>query len=118
MICAPPMMVRMSDACPGQSTSVYCTASCRMAPSPAASSFVLSTSPTGTVNAENPRSSVMPRSRDCWDLSSEFVDSTCDSALARDVLPLSTWPRMPTLMLRAAAIIMVGWRCAVVAGAA
>ncbi len=27
IICAPPMIVRISDACPGQSTSVNCTLS-------------------------------------------------------------------------------------------
>jgi hypothetical protein len=90
MICAPPMMVRMRLACPGQSTSVTCTPS-NGAPSRRAGS--------GAVKEEKPRSSVIPRSTLCGCLSSAAVESVVLSARAHDVLPLSMWPRMPTFTL-------------------
>mmetsp|Transcript_4868 Transcript_4868/g.11926 ORF Transcript_4868/g.11926 Transcript_4868/m.11926 type:complete len:328 (+) Transcript_4868:172-1155(+) len=81
MICTPPMMVRMSEAWPGQSTSVNCSSSygrcCRC-------------SGIGTENDEKPRSSVMPRSRDWGCLSSAAVDSLVDRAATKLVFPLST----------------------------
>lgn len=71
MICAPPMTVRMSDAWPGQSTSVNCrTAACR----PASADGI------GTVKEEKPRSSVIPRSLLCGFLSRAAVDNCVDSA--------------------------------------
>jgi hypothetical protein len=42
----------------------------------------------------------MPRTRLSGALSSDAVDSFCDSAFTRLVLPLSTWPSTPRLMLR------------------
>jgi len=71
MICAPPMTVRMSEAWPGQSTSVNCSTS---AASPA------SAGGNGTQKDEKPRSSVIPRSLLCGFLSSAAVDSWVDSA--------------------------------------
>jgi hypothetical protein len=101
MICAPPMMVRMSEACPGQSTSVYC--SCAY-PAP---EHIRRTSPCQTrtfkvcrhVDLEGretchseirawkrcmqiPRSRVMPRSLLCGFLSNAAVEATVLSALA------------------------------------
>ena len=95
MICEPPMIVRMSDAWPGQSTSV----NCRFASSNRPATPALSWSGSGTLKLLKPRSSVMPRAFDSGALSSAAVDSVVDSALTSDVLPLSTWPMMPTLML-------------------
>mmetsp|Transcript_42690 Transcript_42690/g.71239 ORF Transcript_42690/g.71239 Transcript_42690/m.71239 type:complete len:370 (+) Transcript_42690:70-1179(+) len=92
MICAPPMMVRMSDACPGQSTSVNWRKSLF--------SDAFKSSGVGTVKPENPKSSVIPRSALCGCLSSEAVDSIVLSARARLVFPLSTCPRMPTFTLK------------------
>mmetsp|Transcript_21431 Transcript_21431/g.81674 ORF Transcript_21431/g.81674 Transcript_21431/m.81674 type:complete len:268 (+) Transcript_21431:484-1287(+) len=94
MIWEPPMMVRIRLACPGQSTSVYCTAS-------TCGSRFFRCSGAGSAKAEKPRSIVMPRCRDCGCLSSAAVESTCDRARTRLVLPLSTWPMTPTLMFRA-----------------
>mmetsp|Transcript_10918 Transcript_10918/g.32592 ORF Transcript_10918/g.32592 Transcript_10918/m.32592 type:complete len:334 (+) Transcript_10918:1136-2137(+) len=94
MICAPPMMVRMSDAWPGQSTSVYWST----ASSNPAAQAALSCSGTGTRKLLKPRSSVMPRAWDCGALSREAVESVVESALTSDVLPLSTCPMMPMLM--------------------
>ena len=90
MICAPPMIVRMSEAWPGQSTRVICIAP--------ASSWPTSCSGSSVTNDENPRSSVIPRSLLCGCLSKHAVEPTVDSARERLVFPESTWPRMPTLM--------------------
>lgn len=88
---SPPMMVLMREAWPGQSTRVnwrlsYCCPppSCRG-------------SGKSTVKEEKPRSSVMPRSRDCGFLSNAAVEAVLLSALASDVFPLSTCPSTPTL---------------------
>ena len=80
MICVLPIMVRISDAWPGQSTSVTCTAS-NGAPASRAG--------TGAVKELKPMSSVMPRSALCGCLSSAHVDSVVLSARAMLVLPLS-----------------------------
>lgn len=48
----PPMIVRMSDACPGQSTSVICIC---------LNDVSVKCSGTSIINDENPRSKVMPR---------------------------------------------------------
>lgn len=53
----------------------------------------------GRVNEENPRSRVMPRSLDCGCLSRAAVERVVDRAATRLVLPLSTWPKTPMLML-------------------
>jgi hypothetical protein len=64
-----------------------------------------------TVKEEKPRSRVMPLSLLCGCLSRAAVDSVVDRAPTRLVLPLSTWPRTPTLMFRtrveAEAILLV-----------
>ncbi len=91
----PPIIVRMREACPGQSTSVNCRLSYCLSP---LDSF--SCPGNGTVNALKPRSSVMPRSLDCGFLSKAAVEAVLLSARARDVFPLSTWPRTPTLKFR------------------
>ena len=49
---------------------------------------------------EKPRSRVMPRSLDCGCLSKAAVEPVVESARASDVLPESTCPRTPTLILR------------------
>lgn len=49
-------------------------------------------------NAENPNSIVIPLVWLCGILSIAATDSTWLSALARLVLPLSTWPNRPMLM--------------------
>lgn len=68
MICAPPMIVRMSDACPGQSTKVNCRYSY----------LIYLSNLVGTLvkNAEKPRSRVMPLYCDCGFLSRLAVDVT------------------------------------------
>lgn len=86
------MIVRIREACPGQSTRVNCRLSyCCWPP--------LSRRWSGrpTVNEEKPRSSVIPLSRDCGFLSKAAVDAVLLSALASDVFPLSTCPSTPTL---------------------
>ena len=49
------------------------------------------------MNEEKPRSSVIPRSVLWGCLSSDAVEKCVDNARARLVLPLSMWPKMPTL---------------------
>ena len=88
--CAPPMIVRMSEAWPGQSTRVICIAP--------ASSWPTSCSGNSVTNDEKPRSSVIPRSLLCGCLSKHAVEPMVESARERLVFPESTWPRMPTLM--------------------
>jgi len=51
-------------------------------------------------NAENPKSSVIPHSVDCQDLSNPAVDPIVDSALQRLVFPESMCPRTPMLKLK------------------
>lgn len=75
MICAPPMIVLISDAWPGQSTKVTCSSSygrcCRW-------------SGIGIAKEENPRSSVMPLSLLCGCLSIAAVESVVDKAATAD----------------------------------
>lgn len=97
MIWAPPIIVRMSDACPGQSTRVNCKYSYLMRDSKRVGTLVK--------KAENPRSKVMPRSWDCGFLSRLAVDVTSLRIRQRDVFPESTCPKTPTLMLRH----LLGW---------
>lgn len=89
------MMVRIREACPGQSTRVNCRLSNCFC-------FPLSRRWSGrsTVKEEKPRSSVMPLSRDCGFLSKAAVEAVLLSALASDVFPLSTCPSTPTLKFR------------------
>ena len=91
MICAPPMIVRMSDECPGQSTNVNCTCE--------DSSVRGKCCGLGMWAHEKPKSIVMPRSRLWRLLSNAEVDEVVLNAFANDVLPLSMWPKQPTLML-------------------
>ena len=92
IIWAPPIIVLIKDAWPGQSTNVNCKYS----------SLIYFSNLVGTPvkKAEKPRSSVMPLYCDCGFLSRLAVDVTSLSILQIDVLPESTWPRTPTLMLR------------------
>jgi len=90
----PPITVRISEACPGQSTRVNCT--CASWASPADRRWDGS----GTQNDEKPRSSVIPRSLLCGFLSKHAVLATVLSAFARLVFPLSTWPSTPTLKFK------------------
>ena len=84
------MMVRMSEAWPGQSTSVICMRSYGSCARCAGMSMM---------NDEKPRSSVMPRSLDCGCLSKAAVEPIVERARVSEVLPESTWPSTPTLML-------------------
>lgn len=103
----PPMIVRMSDACPGQSTSViWIRLTCKC-------------SGASIINEEKPRSSVIPRSWLWGFLSNAFVLNAKKwvelvsnqrhsfvylaivlNAFARLVLPESTCPRTPTLKFK------------------
>jgi len=106
---SPPMMVLMSEAWPGQSTSVYCTTPV----SPCWARWVGRSS----WNEENPRSRVIPRSLLCGFLSKQAVLAVVLRAFDRLVLPLSTWPRTPTLKLNmgalGAAILSVTWQMSI-----
>lgn len=89
---SPPMIVRIREACPGQSTRVNCRLSyCCLPPLSGRWSGI------STVKEEKPRSSVIPLSRDCGFLSKAAVDAVLLSALASDVFPLSTCPSTPML---------------------
>ena len=92
MICAPPMMVRMSDACPGQSTKVNWRYSY----------LIYLSNLVGTLvkNAEKPRSRVIPLYWDCGFLSRLAVDVTSLKILQMEVFPESTWPSTPMLMFK------------------
>lgn len=89
---SPPIIVRMSEACPGQSTRVNCRLSYCFWP-PLSRTW----SGRSTVKEEKPRSSVIPLSRDWGFLSKAAVDAVLLSALASEVFPLSTCPSTPTL---------------------
>lgn len=86
----PPMMVRMREACPGQSTNVNCSSP---GPGPSCGGSAVR-------RQEKPRSSVMPRARLCGARSKAAVEPVVLSARARAVLPLSMWPNTPTFTLR------------------
>jgi len=92
MICAPPIIVLIRDAWPGQSTRVNCRYY----------SFSCWSNLVGTLvkNAEKPRSRVIPLYWDWGFLSRLAVDVTSLNIRQSDVLPESTCPRTPTLMLR------------------
>ena len=90
IICAPPIIVRINEAWPGQSTNVnwknfYLT-------------FVYSYSGTLVINDEKPRSKVIPRYFDWGLLSKLAVDAIWVSTRHIEVLPESTWPKTPTLI--------------------
>jgi hypothetical protein len=55
----------------------------------------------GKVKDENPRSNVIPRCCDWGFLSKAAVDSDVDKALTNEVLPLSTWPKIPMFTFKA-----------------
>lgn len=91
IICAPPIIVRIREAWPGQSTRVnwkyfYLT-------------FIYNSSETRVINDENPKSRVIPLYLDWGLLSRLAVDATCVRTRQIDVLPESTWPSTPTLIL-------------------
>lgn len=90
---SPPMIVRIREACPGQSTKVNCRLSYCCCWPPLSRRW----SGRSTVKEEKPRSSVIPLSRDCGFLSKAAVEAVLLSALASDVFPLSTCPSTPTL---------------------
>ena len=94
----PPITVFISDACPGQSTNVYCTTPC-----PVCVRWL----GTSTWTEEKPKSSVMPRSRLCGFLSKLAVLAVVLRTFDKLVLPLSTWPKTPTLKLNMEAAILV-----------
>lgn len=52
------------------------------------------------MNAEKPRSRVMPRSFDYGFLSKPAVEAMVLKALHSEVLPESMWPRTPMFMFR------------------
>ena len=90
MIWAPPIIVLIKDAWPGQSTRVnwkyfYFT-------------LVYNYSDTRVINEEKPKSKVIPLYWDWGLLSKLAVDATCVNTLQIDVLPESTWPKTPTLI--------------------
>lgn len=92
MICAPPMIVLMREAWPGQSTRVNCRYY----------SFIYLSNLVGTLvkKAENPRSRVIPLSCDWGFLSRLAVDVTSLSILQMEVFPESTCPKTPTLIFK------------------
>ena len=92
IIWAPPIIVLIKDACPGQSTNVNCKYSYLI--------YLSNRVGTPVKKAENPRSNVIPLYWDCGFLSRLAVDVTSLNILQIDVLPESTWPRTPTLILR------------------
>ena len=97
IICAPPIIVLIRDAWPGQSTSVNCRY-CYF-------SYCYSRVGTLVKKAEKPRSRVMPLSWDCGFLSKLAVEVTSLNMRHSEVLPESTWPSTPTLMFRH----LLGW---------
>ena len=52
------------------------------------------------MNAENPKSSVIPRSLDYGFLSNPAVEAMVLSALHKEVFPESMWPKTPRFTLR------------------
>lgn len=91
IICAPPIIVLIRSAWPGQSTNVNCKYL----------AYVYFSNRNGTYvkNAENPRSIVIPLYWDWGFLSRDAVDITELNILHIDVFPLSTCPNTPILIL-------------------
>lgn len=98
IIWAPPIIVLIRDAWPGQSTSVNCRTSY---------GYFFKCSGIGTRNEEKPRSSVIPRSLLWGFLSNDAVEAVELRALARAVFPLSIWPRTPMLKFRTLDVAML-----------
>lgn len=90
IICAPPIIVLIKDAWPGQSTNVNWRYFSFI--------FVSNYSDTLVINDEKPRSNVMPLSLDWGLLSRLAVEATWVKTLQMEVLPESTWPKTPTLI--------------------
>jgi len=92
MIWAPPIIVLIKDAWPGQSTRVNCKYY----------SFILCSRRVGTLvkKAEKPKSSVIPLSWDWGFLSRLAVDVTSLRIRHREVFPESTCPNTPIFILR------------------
>lgn len=92
IICAPPIIVLIKEAWPGQSTRVNCKYSY----------FISLSKRVGTLvkKAEKPKSRVIPLSWDWGFLSRLAVDVTSLKILQIEVFPESTWPKTPILMLR------------------
>ena len=101
------MIVLIRDAWPGQSTKVYWTFSMEI--------FCEISAGASTWKEEKPRSRVMPRSLLCGFLSKLAVLATVLRAFDKLVLPLSTWPRTPTLKFNKEAAILndhvIRWSC-------
>ena len=97
MILAPPIMVFMRLACPGQSTRVnykysYCYKT-------GFSAWIARNhSGMAIINAEKPKSKVIPLSWDCGFLSKPAVEAIVLKALHKLVLPESMWPNTPMLI--------------------
>ena len=92
---APPIIVFINDACPGQSTNVnykYWYAS------RAWECCSLNQSGISMIKAENPRSNVIPLSFDYGFLSNPAVEAMVLMALHKLVLPESMWPNTPILI--------------------
>lgn len=97
IIWAPPMIVLIREACPGQSTSVNCKYS----------SLICWSNLVGTLvkKAEKPRSRVIPLYWDCGFLSRLAVEVISLRILQMEVLPESTCPSTPTLIFTH----LLGW---------
>ena len=96
MMLAPPIIVFIKDAWPGQSTRVNWMKSRESG----IECFKRNQEGMRMMKAEKPRSSVIPRAYDCGFLSNPAVDAIVDRALHREVFPESICPRIPRLMLR------------------
>ena len=90
MIWAPPIMVLIRDACPGQSTNVNCILSQGTSSSKENQGYFDSVSRyiprwfgLSTTNAENPKSNVIPRSLLWGLLSNDAVDGNVLNAFAK-----------------------------------
>ena len=97
----PPMIVLMSEAWPGQSTRVYWSLEAVRSGLSRARWPGMS-----TVNDEKPKSRVMPLSLLCGFLSKHAVLAVVLKTFDKLVLPLSTWPKTPTLKLNMGAAIL------------
>ena len=97
IIWAPPIIVLIKEAWPGQSTKVNCKYCYFSYPSNLVGTLVK--------KAEKPRSRVIPLYCDWGFLSKLAVEVTSLRMRHSDVFPESTWPRTPTLMLRH----LLGW---------
>lgn len=92
IIWAPPIIVLIREAWPGQSTSVNCKKFCF--------TFVYNYAGTLVMKEEKPKSRVIPLSFDCGLLSRLAVDATWVRTRQIDVFPESTCPNTPTLIFK------------------